>query len=406
VAVDVRPLRHRDFRNLWLGQAISTIGGEIGTVAVPYQMYTLTHSTLAVGMLGLAALVPLLVVPLVGGALADAADRRAVLLLTETGMMVVSGAFLLNAALPHPQAWLLYVLTAAAVSVYSLGRPAMSSLIPRLVPDAEIISASALQSVYSSLAAVGGPAVGGVLIATVGVAPTYGIDLATYAASLVALWLLPRMPPSELAERVGLRSILDGFRYLKGRQALIGIFAVDTNAMIFGMPDALFPAIALHRFHGSASTVGYLYAAPYAGAFVGSLASGWTRHLRRQGLGVTVAACVWGAAIAAFGLVHSLWVALALLAVAGAGDFFSAVLREVMLMRATPPHLLGRLTGIEFAQVAGAPNLGNLEAGVVASLFGLRASVVSGGVLCIAGCVATALALPGFLRYDARRPHE
>lgn len=400
--VDTRPFRHRDFRNLWIGQAISTIGGEIGIVAVPYQVYTLTHSTAMVGLLGLASLIPLLVVPLIGGAIADAHDRRSVLLRTETGMAVVTGAFLLNSLLAHPQIWALFVLQSAAVAIFSLGRPAMSSLTPRLVPDEEIAAAAALTSVYNSLSAVGGPAVGGILIAVAGVPWTFGVDLTTYAASFVVIWLLPKMTPIEDADRPSLRSILDGFRFLKGRQPLIGIFAVDTSAMVFGMPTALFPALALHRLGGDASTVGFLYSAPYAGALVGSLLSGWTSHVRRQGLAVTIAACGWGVAIAAFGFMTSLWPALVLLALAGGADFFSAVLRSTMLMRATPPHLLGRLQGIEFAQVASAPSLGDLEAGVLASLTSLRFSVVSGGVLCVVGCVATALALPGFLRYDSR----
>ncbi len=402
--VDTRPFRHRDFRNLWLGQAISTVGGEIGVVAVPYQVYTLTHSTALVGLLGVASLVPLLVVPLIGGALADAVDRRTVLLRTETGMAVVAALFLLNALLPHPRVWALFVLQAIAVAIFSLGRPAMSSLAPRLVPDEEIAAASALSSVYNSLAAVGGPAAGGILIATAGVPWTYGIDLVTYAASFVVIWLLPRLAPVGDVDRPSVSSILDGFRFLKGRQPLLGIFAVDTSAMVFGMPTALFPALALHRFGGDASTVGYLYAAPYAGALVGSLFSGWTSHLRRQGLGVTIAACAWGAAIAVFGFMTALWPALILLAVAGGADFYSAVLRSTMLIRSTPAHLLGRLQGIEFAQVASAPSLGDVEAGVLASLTSLRFSVVSGGVLCIVGCVVTALSLPKFLAYDSSRP--
>jgi MFS family permease len=400
--VDTRPLRRRDYRNLWVGQAISTIGGEIGVVAIPYQVYTLTHSTALVGLLGLASLIPLLVVPLVGGAIADALDRRAVLLRTETGMTLITALFLVNSLLPHPQVWALFVLQALAVGVFSLGRPAMSSLTPRLVPDEEIAAANALSSVYSSLAAVGGPAVGGVLIAAAGVPWTFGIDLVTYAASFVVIWLLPKMPPVADADRPSLSSILDGFRFLRGRQPLIGIFAVDTSAMVFGMPTALFPAIALHSLHGDAATVGYLYAAPYAGALVGSLFSGWTSHARRMGLGVTVAACAWGAAIVGFGFTTTLWPALAFLAIAGGADFFSAVLRSTMLMRATPHHLLGRLQGIEFTQVASAPSLGDLEAGVLASVTSLRFSIVSGGFLCIAGCIAAALALPQFLRYDAR----
>jgi MFS family permease len=401
--VDTRPLRHRDFRNLWIGQAISTLGGSIGTVAVPYQVYTLTGSTALVGLLGLASLVPLLVVPLIGGAIADAHDRRAVLLRTETGMALVTALFLVNALLPHPQVWALFVLQAVAVAIFSLGRPAMSSLAPRLVPDEEIAAAAALDSVYSSLGAVAGPAVGGVLIAFAGVPWTYGIDTVTYAASLVALAALPKLPPLGEVDRPSVRSIVDGFRFLKGRHVLIGIFLVDSNAMVFGMPSALFPAIALHRLGGDAATVGYLYAAPYAGALAGSLVSGWTSHARRQGLAVTICACAWGAAIAGFGLMTSLWPALVLLAVAGGADFFSAVLRSTILLRTTPDRLRGRLQGIEFMQVASAPSLGDLEAGVLASLTSLRFSVVSGGILCIAGCAVTALALPGFLYYDAHR---
>jgi len=399
--VDTRPLRRRDFRNLWLGQMVSTIGAEIAVVAVPFQVYELTGSTALVGLLGLASLVPLLFVPLVGGAFADALDRRTVVLVTETGLAAVTALFLVNALMPSPQVWALFVLQALAVAVYSFGRPALASLAPRLVPDEELAAANSLSSVYSSLSSVAGPAVGGLIIATAGVPWTFGIDAATYAASLLVIWWLPKLPPLEEVDRPSFRAILDGFRFLKGRQALIGIFAIDTNAMVFGMPSALFPAIALHRLHGTASTVGYLYAAPYAGALFCSLLSGWCSHVRRMGLGITVMACLWGAAIAGFGLTSSLVPALVLLAIAGGADFYSAVLRSTMLLRSTPDHLRGRLLGIEFMQVASAPSLGDLEAGVLASLTSLRFSIVSGGVACIAGCVVTALALPRFLNYDA-----
>ena len=404
--LDTRPFRRRNFRNLWFGQAVSTIGGEVGTIAVPYQVYTLTHSTAYVGLLGLAALVPLLTVPLVGGALADAVDRRVVLLRSEAGMIVVAGLFLGNAMLPHPQVWALFVLQALAMAIYSLGRPALASLNPRLVDDDELAAAASLQSVYGSFAAVAGPPLAGILIAASSVSWAYGVDLLTYAASIVAFRALPDLPPDERADRPSLRSIVDGFRFLRTRQVLIGIFAVDTSAMVFGMPSALFPALALHRFHGTATTLGLLYAAPAAGALVGTLGSGWTGHVRRQGLAVTVAACAWGAAILAFGFATALVPALVFLAVAGGADLFSAILRETILNRATPPHLLGRVAGIEFAQVAGAPNLGDLEAGVLASVTSLRFSIVSGGALCIVGCVAAALALPRFLHYDATRPQE
>jgi MFS family permease len=317
--------------------------------------------------------------------------------------LTIGAVYLLNALLPHPQVWALFVLQALAVAVFSLGRPAMSSLAPRLVPDEEIAAANALDSVYNSLGAVAGPAVGGLIISFAGVPWTYGIDCATYVASLVALAALPRLPPLVEVDRPSVRSILDGFRFLKGRQALLGIFLVDSSAMVFGMPSALFPAFALHQLGGDASTVGYLYAAPYAGALLGSLVSGWTSHVRRQGLAVTFWACIWGAAIAGFGFKTSLWPALVLLAVAGGADFYSAVLRSVILLRSTPDHLRGRLKGIEFMQVASAPSLGDLEAGVLASLTSLRFSIVSGGLFCIVGCVVAAIALPGFLRYDATR---
>jgi MFS family permease len=399
--VDTRPLRRRDFRNLWLGQMVSTVGAEIAVVAVPFQVYKLTGSTALVGLLGLASLVPLLFVPLVGGAFADALDRRTVVLVTETGLAAVSVRFLVNALLPRPHVWALFVLQSLAVAVYSFGRPALASVAPRLVPDEELAAANSLTSVYSSLSSVAGPALGGVIIATAGVPWTFGIDAATYAASLLVIGWLPKLPPLEDVDRPSFRSIVDGFRFLKGRQALIGIFAVDTNAMVFGMPSALFPAIALHRLHGTASTVGYLYAAPYAGALACSLLSGWCSHVRRMGLGITVMACLWGAAIAGFGFTTSLWPALLLLAVAGGADFYSAVLRSTMLLRSTPDHLRGRLLGIEFMQVASAPSLGDLEAGVLASLTSLRFSIVSGGLACVFGCVVTALALPKFLKYDA-----
>ena len=399
--VDTRPLRLRDFRNLWLGQMVSTIGAEIAVVAVPFQVYKLTGSTALVGLLGLASLVPLLFVPLVGGAFADALDRRTVVLVTETGLALVSGLFLLNALLPSPHVWALFVLQSLAVAVYSFGRPALASLAPRLVPDEELAAANSLSSVYSSLSSVAGPAAGGLIIANAGVPWTFGIDAATYAASLLVIWWLPKLPPLEEVDRPSFRSIVDGFRFLRGRQALIGIFAIDTNAMVFGMPSALFPAIALHRLHGTAATVGYLYAAPYAGALACSLLSGWCSHVRRMGLGITVMACLWGASIAGFGFMTSLWPALLLLALAGGADFYSAVLRSTMLLRSTPDHLRGRLLGIEFMQVASAPSLGDLEAGVLASLTSLRFSVVSGGLACIVGCIVTALALPKFLSYGS-----
>jgi MFS family permease len=359
---------------------------------------------LLVGLIALAELVPLLTLAVVGGTIADAVDRRRLLLVTEVGLVVCSALLVVNATLDEPRVWALFVLAAAITSFWALGSPALRSLTPRLVPEDQLASASLLNSAYHSLGAVAGPATGGLLIAGVGLTGTYLIDVATFAASLLAIWRLPSFPPHEQAERAGLRSMLEGFRFVRSQPVILGIFLLDTNAMVFGMPSALFPAFAEHRFGGGASTVGFLYAAPYAGALAATLLSGWVSHVRRQGIAVAIAAALWGVAILLFGLATSLVLALLLLAFAGAADNVSAAFRSAMVLAATPDEMRGRVSGIELAQVASAPTLGNVEAGVVASLTSLRFSVVSGGVACVVGTVAILAAFPALLRYDARRP--
>jgi MFS family permease len=326
------------------------------------------------------------------------------LLASEIGFALVSVALAVNASLAHPQVWALYVLDFAGTLVFGFGTPSMRSLLPRIVDEDQLVAANALESLYSNFAAVAGPAAAGLIIAGVGLTGTYLIDVASFGASLASIWLLPSLPASPDADRPSLRSIVDGFRYLRRQRVVLGIFLVDTNAMIFGMPMALFPAIGEH-FGGGSKTVGFLFAAPYAGALVASIFSGPLAHVRRQGLGVVVAAALWGAALVAFGFANALWLALALLALAGAADFVSAVLRSTIVLVATPDELRGRISGIEFTQVAAAPTLGNVEAGVVASLTSLRFSIVSGGVACIAGCGLLALAIPALLRYDAKAAH-
>ena len=406
IAVDVRPLRaSRDFRRLWFGTGISAIGSQITTVAIPFQLYELTGSTLLVGLLGIAALVPLLVVPVYGGAVADAVDRRRLLLLSDVALILVTGGLLVNALLPEPSIWFLFVAEALGTAAYGFQRPARNALTPRLVPDDQLLAAIAVEDVVFTLARVVGPALAGVLIATVGLAAAFAIDIGTFGASLLAIWLLRPAPPAPDAARPSLQSILDGFRLVRRRKVLLGIFVVDTNAMIFGMPRALYPAFA-EKLGGGASILGLMYAAPFAGALVASLTSGWMMHVRRQGIGVCVAAAAWGVAIALVGFAEAVWFALVFLAVAGAADFVSAVLRSNILLTVTPDAMRGRLSGIELAQVAGAPELGNVEAGIVASLTSVRASIVSGGVLTVAGTVAVALAVPALLRYDARRPQD
>ena len=405
LAVDIGPLkRYPAFRRLFIGQTISTFGSEIAAVAAPFQLYDLTHSTLQVGLLSLCELFPLLTLTIVGGALADALDRRRLLLYTETLLALVAAAFAFNASLAHPRVWAIYVLVALTMSIYSLGVSGMNTVIPRLVERHELAAANAIENVYGSTTNVAGPAIGGALIAGLGLTGAYLLDSATFAASLWSVWRLPAMTPAHDAERPSLRTIADGFRFVRLKKVLLGMFLVDSNAMIFGMPRALFPALALKRFHGGAGILGLMYAAPYAGALISSLLSGWIAHVRRQGLIVAIAAALWGAAIVAFGFADSLWLALLFLAVAGAADNVSAVLRGTILWTVTPDYIRGRVSGIEFAQVAATPALGNVEAGVVASLTSLRFSIVSGGLACIAGTFVIALAVPALIRYDARAP--
>lgn len=400
--LDLSPLRESpDFRRLWLAQTVSFVGSEAGYVALSFQLYDLTGSTLAVGLLALVELVPLLTMTLVGGALADALDRRRLMLVQQVGMIAGAAIALTNALVPHPQVWPIYVAALVGVSAFAFGAGAQNALTPRLVGEGRLLAANNLDALVSSLAAVAGPALAGVFIGTLGVTAAYALDAATFTGTIFAVWRLPPLPPEGETGAPGVRSLVDGFRFIRRQPVILGFMLVDANAMVFGMPTALFPALATHRFHDPA-LVGYLYSAMYAGALVASGLGGWVNHVRRQGLVVAVSAALWGAAIAAFGFATNLWLALGLLALAGAADLVSAVLRGTMLLQLTPDALRGRLTGIEFAQVASAPALGNLEAGALASVTSIRTSIVSGGVACIVGCVVLGLAFPALLRYDAR----
>ena len=402
LALDWSPLRKSlPFRRLWLAQTVSFVGSEIGFVALTYQVYQLTGSTFYVGLLSLAQLVPLLTLTIVGGAFADVFDRRRLMLLQQAGLIVGGAIVLANAALPHPRVWPCFLCIVVDACAFSFGIGAQNSLLPRIVGDDELVAANNLLSLIESFAAVAGPALTGVLIAGAGLVTAYAIDTATFVATLVAVWLLPPIRPEGGDARPSLRTIVEGFGFVRRSRVILGFMLVDTNAMVFGMPVALFPAIAVHRFH-HASYVGYLFAATAAGPLAFSLFGGWVNHVRRQGLVIVVAAAAWGAAIAAFGFAEQLWLALLLLALAGGADLISAVLRSTMLLQLTPDAFRGRLIGIEFAQVASAPALGNLEAGVLASLTSLRFSIVSGGLACIAGCGLLALAIPALLRYDAK----
>jgi MFS family permease len=406
LALDVTPLRRSPaFRRLWFAQGVSFVGTEIAEVTLAYQMYQLTGSTLAVGLISLTHLVPLLTLTVIGGAIADAFDRRRVMLVQQLGMAAGSLGLAANAAMGHPRVWPLYVFQFVISASFSLGVGAQRSMTPQLVDDEHFMAASSLNGVTSQFGAVGGPAIAGVLIRFVDLKWIYLGDALSYAGAIAAVALLPRLVAIEDADRPSWSSIVAGFRYVRRQPVILGFFLVDTNAMIFGMPSALFPALAAHRF-GDPALVGYLYSAPAAGALLVSLFSGPLRHIRRQGLGVILAASVWGLAIAAFGFAQQFWLALLLLGVAGIGDQVSAILRSVMLYRITPKATLGRVSGIEFMQVAAAPSIGNLEAGALASATSLRFSIVSGGIACVVGCAVLAAAFPALVRYDASADAE
>lgn len=392
--------RRREFGLLVLGQTVSEAGSMATFVAVPFQAYELTGSSLAVGLLGVAEFVPILVLALVGGALADAFDRRRLVQIAEAGAAIAAGALLVNAALPDPQLWVLYVCAALMAAFTAVRRPPLDALVPRLVERDELKAASALQFSFHNMAALAGPALAGVLIATAGLTVTYGIDVVSFAGSLVVLNAMRTPPPPPDAEAPSLRTIVEGLRYAGSRQDLIGTYLVDMNAMFFGMPMALFPAIA--KGYGGPEVLGLLYAAPSAGSIAVTLTSGWSARVHRHGRAIVYGAGAWGLGIIAFGFAGTLWLAVGCLVVAGAMDTISGIFRSAIWNETIPDHLRGRLAGVEMISWSSGPLLGDAEAGFLAALAGVRASVITGGIACVAGTVVLAVALPRFWGYDSR----
>lgn len=400
-ALDLTPLRtSRDFRLSFAASAVSMLGSMITYVAIPYQVAVLTGSPLMVGLLGVVEFVPILVMSLVGGALADYVDRRRLVLLSEAAFMVVTGVLVLNAAFDRPQVWVLFLCAGTAAGLDGIQRPALDAMTPRLVSPQELPAASALSSLRGNAASLAGPALGGLLIATVDLPWVYTVDLATFAFSLAMLTLVRAVPPPPDADRPSVRGIVDGLRYARGRPELLGTYLVDINAMFFAMPAALYPFVAAD--FGGPEVLGLLYTAPSAGALLATLTSGWSGHVHRHGLMVILGAGTWGLAVIGFGLSTSLWVALAFLALAGAADMVSGMFRGIIWNQTIPDHLRGRLAGIEMVSYTSGPSLGNLRAGVAARFVGVEGSVVGGGVLCVVGTLALAAWLRSFVRYDGR----
>lgn len=403
VLLDLTPLRRsRDYRAVLSGLGVSQLGTQLTTVAVPFQVYAITRSSLVVGLVSLTQLFPLIVGSLLGGSLVDAMDRRKLLLIVEAIGAASSAGLALNADF-GPALWPLFVFPALTASLSGIDSSARNAMLPGLV-GLELLPAS--NAIFQSLFQAGtivGPALAGLLLAGAGVHLIYWIDACSYLVALSAVFLIAPQPPSAGAGpngsgtvRPGWRSTLEGLRFIRKSQPVQGAYLIDVNAMVFGMPRALFPALAATVFGGGATTVGFLYAAPGVGALLGALTSGWVARVRRQGLAVVFAVLIWGASITLFGLARWLPLALGLLAVAGWADVLSAVFRNTIIQLAGPDEMRGRLMGVQMAVVAGGPRLGDLEAGAVATAFGDTVSVVSGGLACIAGALVVAWALPGF----------
>jgi len=408
IAIDIAPLREsRDYRRLFAGRFVSMAGNAVATTAANWQVYGLTHNSLAVGLLTLASSGGMLIGLLAGGMLADRHDRRTLLMAVRLPQAALAALLMGNSLLDHPLLWPLYVLTFGIGLLAGLSAPASTAATPALVGEHRLAAAAALNATASQLGQLGGPALAGLLIAgSGGVASCYAIDAACFTIFALAMTAVGPLPPETRAERPGLKSLAAGFGYVRRNGVVGGMLLVDTNAMIFGMPSALFPALATQHFHGGSATFGLLAAAPGLGAMVGAASSGWTGRLRRPGVVVIGAGIVWGAAIAAFGLVDNLPVALVFLALAGMGDLISEVLRNALLQRYTPDPLRGRVSSLYLAQVNSAPSLGNVEAGGVAKLVGLDFSVVSGGLACVAGALVLGALIPALRKATLTGPLE
>ena len=406
LALDTSPLRlSRPYRNLLIGDSVSVIGTQVTTVAVPIQVYDQTGSAFAVGLVGLAGLLPIILFGLYGGAVADAVDRRKLVLCTTVGQAVCSSVLLAQALAGLQWTWLLYVVVAVQAGLFALDSPARQAFVPRLLPGPLLPAANALRQVEFNIGVTAGPLLAGLLVGRFGFSSAYGLDAVSFTASLWAVASLPSMAPEGGGTRAGLRSVVEGLRFLATRPVLLLTFVVDLVAMVFAMPRALFPALAEQVFGGGAETAGALYSALAAGALLGALGGGWFGRVRRQGVAVLVAVVAWGVAITLFGLTDRLWLALVLLAVAGASDMVSAVFRTAILQTAAPDDMRGRLGGVFIVVVAGGPRLGDARAGAGASLVGLQGAVVAGGLACVGLTLAVAAVVPRFRAYDARDPH-
>src|SRR5688572_853073 len=398
--LDLSPLKvSRDYRLLFFGQLVSFFGSMMTFIVVPWQMYQLTESSAMVGYIALAEFVPMFTLAFVGGALADYVDKRMMLRLTEVGQTFLTAILLINALLLEPQIWVLFVCVALHAGLAALQRPAFESFIQKVIPTDMMSAVMALNSIRFHIGMIVGPAVAGIIATQFSPAFAYLIDLITFAASLIAVFMLRFIPAPENAERPSLAGVKKGVRYAFSRQELLGTYFVDIAAMFFAFPQALYPALAV--IYGE-RYIGFFPAAISIGALTASLTSGWTRNIHRHGVMVTVAALMWGVAILFFGLVDSIVPALLFLGVAGFFDMISGIFRGSIWNQTIPNYLRGRLASLEMISYLTGPMLGSAKMGIVAEKWGVKFALVSGGIMCVIAVGATALLLPKFFRYDGR----
>lgn len=396
--IDLSPLKkNRDFRYLYFGQFVSFFGTMMSLVALPYQVYHLTKSTFAVGFLGIVELVPLLLTGFIGGVLADVMDRRKLLISAELGMAIGCLVLIINALLLHPYLWLVYLIAGVLSGLSGLHRPSLDALIPRLVTHQEIQATSVLSMFRGTVGMIGGPAVAGISIASLGLAWTFAFDLLTFLFSIVSLSLIKSLAPPEYQEKPSLKSVREAIQYAVGRQELIGTYLIDFVAMIFAMPNALFPAIAV--IFGGTKALGWLYAAPAIGALFITVFSAWTKKIKRHGAAVALAAIMWGSAIACVGMTGTfLWI-LFFLILAGAADCISGIFRTTIWNETIPDRLRGRMASLEMISYMSGPLLGNAQVGFLAAMTSTQIAIITGGALCVTAVILSVFLLPAFWNY-------
>ncbi len=385
---------------LFFGQLISFFGTMMTFIVVPVQMYQLTESNLYVGLIGVAEFVPMFFLAFIGGAFADSLDRRKILRLTEIGQLLTTLILFGNALLLNPQVWVLFVAVGIHAGLAGLQRPSFEALIPKIVPLEHMSAVAALNTLRAEFGFILSPITGGFIIAKYGASLAYLVDALTFIASLIAVWMIRAVPPPANADRPNFRSVKRGFTYAVNRQDMLGTYLIDINAMFFGMPKALFPALAVS--FGVLTYVGWFYSAIAIGALVATFTSGWTKYVYRHGLMIALAAGGWGIAIIFFGLSNNLYLALFFLGVAGFFDMYSGVFRQTMWNQSVPEKFRGRLAGLEMISFLAGPMLGDVESGVVAYFTDVKTSIVSGGILAVVGTAILAVLFPRFISYDSR----